>query len=478
VFNHHWTEDIQDVVSLGWLVGCNPKIAGHSDSVVARLRSLISLKGEVEDNSIPIFVCAATNVSVHYNHKYIGCHAFEIQCRRQHTRILMPLLKKTFLGSGTLTLYSTKHLQTKAYVQAIQYQKQYLSASRCVTITGVPPALMPEFAEVLMAHAPSIVAVWPTKQSSTTGRYLLETNRHFLPQVARSISQDIGSLYDNFLDVSSTLHDGNFPWPSLTSRIPLDPTSSDGSTANGADASVDSWHSQFSDFYSHLTGDSVFDFDGDESLGIPDPPPPVRPAAGQPTMSYVEAVQQSQPTQWSDLTSANQRLEEMEKKNAILEKQLQRLEATNAKQLEQMELTNAKLSALLQSQCSTTVSSASSSTPAAQSTTLPNVSSALLEALVTQLVPMLAKHLHQAKSPPRSDIPVLGGSMPHSLSEGEWITPSRQRPSKRLCDKKKTPPHQPVQSSPGVHQSNLSSVERNLLLEYMKDDDDNEDPDL
>jgi hypothetical protein len=289
VYTHAWTEDIQDVVDLGWFVNHNPGI-GRNDEMHGIIKEEIKIGAKCDERKIPRFVIYGTTVSVQQtgNNNRANCRAYTIQCRKKDVGILKKQLAITYSNSGKFLFYSEKHINVGSYARAIRVQGRYIEASRVVAIAGIPPDAMWSFEPFLRQKNPMIHRVLTTSRTTSEGRFNLETTERYLFKLAEFLDQNIEALFKEFLNSPIVTYtcppDEMFVLPPHMASKNL----TGNSMGEDDDRTVRTAYTGGTSFYSRYDtsdrSDSSKDDDSDDSIlhnEQPRPPPTIQPRAPQ-----------------------------------------------------------------------------------------------------------------------------------------------------------------------------------------------------
>ncbi|KAG7357425.1 hypothetical protein IV203_002113 [Nitzschia inconspicua] len=179
-----WTEDVHDVVPLGFFVGPLPKYM-TSTQFEEELITLISAKAKIDAKRIPKHHCVMETITTYQPGTDLRykCQAFVIQ-RRSHPAI---------------------------FAKAVHRQAEYEAKHRIVAIHGIRPDTMFEFDVVLRQKFPQILQVYRTPTTAylncggePLGRYNLLCKTTAFTDLARALHIKLAEAYHTFVQQIST----------------------------------------------------------------------------------------------------------------------------------------------------------------------------------------------------------------------------------------------------------------------------------
>jgi hypothetical protein len=123
ISEHRWTQNITDVVEIGWYTCMNPAIALPTQVEELVRDDIIRAAVGIPAGRIPSFRCGFTTVKMQYNKKQYVTKAVGIQCRVGDRHNLIQLLAKTSeTSTEKFIFYKARHREPANYAKAIVYQ--------------------------------------------------------------------------------------------------------------------------------------------------------------------------------------------------------------------------------------------------------------------------------------------------------------------------------------------------------------------
>ena len=172
--HHPWTEDVTDVVSLGFLVHVDP--VNHTKEYVSQT-VLTKLKKEnpTQLDKIPLFQVAMSSPS-HWkeDNTRVSTKSYDIQVERQYAKTMIKLIKEAYKVSKDFIFYRMRYQVPETFLAAIKAQNVFLRKSRVVPIEGINADMMSELRPKLLQLI-GVKEVLPHWKTTSEGRWNLLT---------------------------------------------------------------------------------------------------------------------------------------------------------------------------------------------------------------------------------------------------------------------------------------------------------------
>ncbi|KAG7371967.1 hypothetical protein IV203_018109 [Nitzschia inconspicua] len=210
-----WTEDVHDVVSLGFFVGPLPKYM-TSSQFEEELIPLISAKANIDAKRIPKHHCVMETITTYQpgTDLRFKCQAFVIQVEQQHSLKLREILNKAFSSKNEnllFVLFEQRRSHPAIFAKAVHRQAEYEAKHRIVAIHGIRPDTMFEFDVVLRQSFPQILQVYRTPTTAylncggePLGRYNLLCKTTAFTDLARALHIKLAETYHTFVQQIAT----------------------------------------------------------------------------------------------------------------------------------------------------------------------------------------------------------------------------------------------------------------------------------
>jgi hypothetical protein len=182
---HLWTEDITDVVSLGFLVHVDP--VNHSkDYVEDKIKTKLQKEAKCKPHQIPIFKAVMSSPSPTHmqDDNRLWTKSFNVRFERKHAKGLIRLIKQAYKVSKDFIFYWMRHEVPATFKAAIKAQNQFLNQARVVPIEGIPRDMMWAMESELLTLT-GVKEVLPHWKTSSEGRWNLLTHTEAFSGVIR-----------------------------------------------------------------------------------------------------------------------------------------------------------------------------------------------------------------------------------------------------------------------------------------------------
>jgi hypothetical protein len=300
---HPWTEDVTDIVSLGFLVNIDP-VNHPKEFVEEKIKAKFKKEAKCADHQIPTFKVVMSSPSHTQDDQRLWTKSYDLQVERKNAKPMIRIIKQAYAVSKDFIFYRMRHEVPATFKAAIKAQNQFLNQARIVPIQGIPKDMMWAMEPELLALT-GVKEVLPHWKTTAEGRWNLLTHTKAFPGVIKYLDENISLLYDKYLpQCQHTPQRNEYPPATVCTKSPhsLDYDSD----------SDKSYFSNCSDAY------SLFHDDVSES----DPPVANKPsiqAWGKPAprQIHVSDVTTVASTKVSDLS------------NPLVESELERLRAEN-----------------------------------------------------------------------------------------------------------------------------------------------------
>jgi hypothetical protein len=182
---HLWTEDITDVVSLGFLVHVDP-VNHPKDYVEDKIKTKLQKEAKCEPHQIPIFKAVMSSPSPTHTQddNRLWTKSFNVRFERKHAKGLIRLIKQAYKVSKDFIFYWMRHEVPATFKAAIKAQNQFLNQARVVPIEGIPRDMMWAMESKLLTLT-GVKEVLPHWKTSSEGRWNLLTHAEAFSGVIR-----------------------------------------------------------------------------------------------------------------------------------------------------------------------------------------------------------------------------------------------------------------------------------------------------
>ena len=362
---HPWTEDITDVVSLGWFLGPLPKYT-MAQEMTTKLRQLIASQANISEQKIPRFHCQMEMITTTCKQRRVACQAYGLTVQRKDATQLSNIIHRAFAHPTSdfmFILYRQRYSHPEVFAKAILRQSEREANMRIVAVKGLNPEYMPTFESVLRDRFPDITAVYSTPTTSSTnsfgtpiGRYNLLCHVDHFVSLAQQLGKELPSLYlTHVAQHGGTPVDTDEP-VAVTSRYPGSSRYGDGDSEL-SEGSLSTRNSFYSSCESALE-----EYDLDEALQNYELPASISRDESSKSPTGVSPLTMSSPTNARTYaqvvggggpplpTVSEERLQQLETENAQLRAQISQLAQqmtalihtlTSAKVLELVDATQA-----------------------------------------------------------------------------------------------------------------------------------------
>ncbi|KAG7367974.1 endonuclease/exonuclease/phosphatase family protein [Nitzschia inconspicua] len=204
-----WTEDVHDVVPLGFFVGPMPQYM-TTTQFEEEVLQYIAAKAHMEPKRIPKYRCVMETVSAFHpatEHR-IRCQAFTIQVEKMNAQKLHKILEKAFTPATKQLLFvpfEGRRNQPDDFAKAVLSQAALEGKHRIVAIHGIHPDTMFEFEGILQQTFPQVMKVYRTPTTSylnnggePLGRYNLMCLTTDFPTLCVALNSTLADTYLNF----------------------------------------------------------------------------------------------------------------------------------------------------------------------------------------------------------------------------------------------------------------------------------------
>jgi hypothetical protein len=324
---HPWTEDITDVVSLGFLVHVDP-VNHTKDYVEDKIKAKLQKEAKCEPHQIPLFKVVMSSPSHTEDDNRLWTKSYDVQVERKHAKAMIRLIKQAYKVSKDFIFYRMRYEVPVTFKAAIKAQNQFLNQARFVPIEGIPRDMMWAMESELLALT-GVKEVLPHWKTSSEGRWNLLTHAKAFSGVIRYLDSNLELLYEKYLDNCQHIPEANeYPQAKVCTKTSHFDDDSD---------SDKSYFSNCSDAY------SIFNDD----VSISDPPIANKPSVqawGKPAPQRIHV---------SDVTTvASTKISDIS--NPLVETELERLRAENRILQESITELKTQFAAMQQSANSTT----------------------------------------------------------------------------------------------------------------------------
>jgi hypothetical protein len=265
---HAWSEDVTDVVSLGFFTGVDPTnylSQDYESSISTELMHGIGARGGIPKFKV-IMSSPSANLSVKTR---LRTKSYDLQVERKDAKAMSDILQKTYHDKPKFIFYRMRYANEKAFNNAIRAQNVFLNQTMTVPLIGVPPDSMFYMENHILA-IPGVTQVLRHRHTPDKGRYNVQTTQTHFKSVVATLKRQLNTLInDTFSETIDIPDHEEFPEPSVMIR---DDDHSDTD-------SISSYFSSCSDAFSL--------YDAAEASEADAPPPETTPATqawGKPLM--------------------------------------------------------------------------------------------------------------------------------------------------------------------------------------------------
>jgi hypothetical protein len=123
---HPCTEDITDVVLLGFLVHVDP-VKHPKDYVEDKIKAKLQKEAKCEPHQIPIFKVVMSSPSHMQDDNRLWTKSYDVQVERKYAKAMIRLIKQAYKGSKDFIFYRMRHEVPATFKAAIKAQNQFLN---------------------------------------------------------------------------------------------------------------------------------------------------------------------------------------------------------------------------------------------------------------------------------------------------------------------------------------------------------------
>lgn len=209
LFFHPWTEDVTDVINLGWFMGPLPKYT-MSDEINIRVANFLAFHASIDVKRIPKFHCQMDSISATYKGRKIACQAYSLTVQRQHSaalqKVILAAANKNTNPELLFIFHRQRYQHPEAFAKAVLQQNAREDSKRIVVVKGLDPDHMFEFDLRLKETYPDIEDIFITPTTSgknpagrPIGRYNLLCDKEKFVSLARRLYNELDSFYNEYL---------------------------------------------------------------------------------------------------------------------------------------------------------------------------------------------------------------------------------------------------------------------------------------
>jgi hypothetical protein len=117
LFFHLWTEEVTDVINLGWFLGPLPKYT-MSEEMTTRMSNFLAFHASVDVKKIPKICCQIDSVSTNFKGRHIACRAYSLTAQRKPSAALQRIILAAASNNKNPELLFFFHHQRYQYPEA------------------------------------------------------------------------------------------------------------------------------------------------------------------------------------------------------------------------------------------------------------------------------------------------------------------------------------------------------------------------
>jgi hypothetical protein len=184
---HPLTEEITDVVSLGFLVHVDP-VNHPKDYVEDKIKAKLQKEAKCEPHQIPIFKVVISSPSHTQDDNRLWTKSYNVQVKQKHAKAMIRLIKQAYKVNKDFMFYQMRHKVPATFKAAIKAQYQFLNQARVVPIEGIPRDMIWAMKSKLLAPT-RVEEVLPHWITSSDGRWNLLTHANAFSGVIRYLEK-------------------------------------------------------------------------------------------------------------------------------------------------------------------------------------------------------------------------------------------------------------------------------------------------
>jgi hypothetical protein len=118
---HPWTEDITDVVSLGFLVHVDP-VNHPKDYVEDKIKAKLQKEAKCKPHQIAIFKVVMSSPTHTQEDNRLWTKSYGVQAKWKHAKAMIRLIKQAYKVSKDFIFYRMRHKAPATFKAAIKAQ--------------------------------------------------------------------------------------------------------------------------------------------------------------------------------------------------------------------------------------------------------------------------------------------------------------------------------------------------------------------
>ena len=117
---HPWTEDITNIVSLGFLVNIDP-VNNPKEFVEDKIKAKFQKEAKCADHQVPTFKVVMLSPSHTQDDQRLWTKSYDLQVERKNAKAMIRLIKQAYAMSKDLIFYRMRHEVIKAQNQFLNH---------------------------------------------------------------------------------------------------------------------------------------------------------------------------------------------------------------------------------------------------------------------------------------------------------------------------------------------------------------------
>jgi hypothetical protein len=216
---HPWTEDITDIVSLGFLVNID-SVNHPKEFVEDKIKAKFQKEAKCADHQVPTFKVVMLSPSHTQDDQRLWTKSYDLQVERKNAKAMIRIIKQAYAVSKDFIFYRMRHEVPATFKAAIKAQNQFLNQARIVPIQGIPRDMMWGMESELLALT-GVKEVLPHWKTSSKGRWNLLTHTNAFPGGMRYLDANITLLYEKHLPQCQNIPQRNeYPAAMVCTKAP------------------------------------------------------------------------------------------------------------------------------------------------------------------------------------------------------------------------------------------------------------------
>ena len=214
---HAWTEDVTDVVSLGFFTGVDPTNFLSHDYESCITTEICA--GTGKKGGIPNFKVIMSSPSANLDARTrLRTKSYDLQVQRKDAKRMSDVLQDAYKSNPKFIFYRMRYVNEKAFNNAIRAQNVFLNNTMTVPLIGVPPDSMFYMENHILA-IPGVTHVLRHRHSADQGRYNVQTSQPHFKAVAATLKLRLNDLINDTLDKDIEMPEpDSFPEPRVMLR--------------------------------------------------------------------------------------------------------------------------------------------------------------------------------------------------------------------------------------------------------------------